>query len=123
MRRFALFCLLFPWALSAQEECDVFSIQDLSAAYLNFSVDTIILQPDGSFEVQLSNGTTFIQVQGCTDTSYTEYNAAANTDDGSCATPVVEGCTDPDYQSTMQRPTRTTRLLQPWLKVVLISRT
>ena len=29
--------------------------------------------------------------------SYTEYNAAANTDDGSCATPVVEGCTDPDY--------------------------
>ena len=83
--------------LLAQEECDLFNIQELSDAYLNFQVDTIILQPDGSFEVQLSNGTTFTQVQGCTDTSYLEYDASANTDDGSCTTPVVEGCTDPAY--------------------------
>ena len=89
--RFALFCLLFPWTLSAQEECD--NSASRSVGSLFSAVDTIILQPDGSFEVQLNNGTTFIQVQGCTDTSYTEYNAAANTDDGSCATPVVEGCT------------------------------
>ena len=34
-------------------------------------------------------------VEGCTDPAYTEYDASANTDDGSCTTPVVEGCTDP----------------------------
>ena len=100
--------------LLAQEECDLFNIQELSDAYLNFQVDTIILQPDGSFEVQLSNGTTFTQVRRIRRTaeydasalttdaprlwsSYLEYNASANTDDGSCTTPVVNGCTDPTY--------------------------
>ena len=83
--------------LLAQEECDLFNIQELSSAYLNFQVDTVILQPDGSFEVQLSNGTTFTQIQGCTDPAYTEYDATANTDDGSCATLVVNGCMDPAY--------------------------
>ena len=98
MRQFlASFMLIVCAPLLAQEGCELFNIQELSDAYLNFQVDTIILQPDGSFEVQLSNGTTFTQVQGCTDTSYLEYNAAANTDDGSCTTPVVEGCTDPAY--------------------------
>ena len=74
MRRIAFLFLLFPFALSAQEDCDVFNIQGLAAENLalhdsiaNFAVDTIILQSDGSFEVQLSNGTTFTQVQGCTD--------------------------------------------------------
>ena len=86
MRRFTLFCFLFPLVLSAQEDCDVFNIQELSAAYLNFSVDSTILQSDGSYEVYLSNGTTYTQVQGCTDPAYTEYDASANTDDGSCAT-------------------------------------
>ena len=33
-------------------------------------------------------------VFGCTDAGYLEYDAAANLDDGSCATVVVEGCTD-----------------------------
>ena len=69
-------------------------ISDLQA---QVDVDTIILQPDGSFEVQLNNGTTFTQVQGCTDTAYLEYNAMANTDDGSCATLIVNGCTDSAY--------------------------
>ena len=86
MRRFTLFCFLFPLVLSAQEDCDVFNIQELSAAYLNFSVDSTILQSDGSYEVYLSNGTTYTQVQGCMDPTYTEYDASANTDDGSCAT-------------------------------------
>ena len=36
-------------------------------------------------------------VEGCTDADYTEYDASANTDDGSCATLVVEGCTDANY--------------------------
>ena len=104
MRRIAVLLLLFPFVLFAQQDCDVFNIQGLAAENLAlhdsialFSVDSIILQPDGSFEVQLSNGTTFTQVQGCTDSAYLEYNASANTDDGSCATPVVEGCTDQAY--------------------------
>ena len=104
MRHIAFLFLLFPFALSAQEDCQLFNIQGLASENLalhdsiaQFSVDTVILQPDGSFEVQLSNGTTFTQVQGCTDPAYTEYNAAANTDDGSCSTAVVEGCTDPAY--------------------------
>jgi len=97
MRRFTLFCFLFPLVLSAQEDCDVFNIQELSAAYLNFSVDSTILQSDGSYEVYLSNGTTYTQVQGCTNPAYTEYNASANTDDGSCVTFVFNGCTDPAY--------------------------
>ena len=59
-------------------------------------------------------------VNGCTDPTYTEYDASANTDNGSCTsvglhgpslhrvrrfgqhrrrytTPVVNGCTDPTY--------------------------
>ena len=93
----ASFMLIACASLLAQEDCDLFNIQELSDAYLNFQVDTIILQPDGSFEVQLSNGTTFTQFQGCTDPAYDEYDASANTDDGSCTTPVPPGCTDPAY--------------------------
>ena len=76
-------------ALFSQEDCDLFNIQELSAAYLNFSVDSTILQSDGSYEVYLSNGTTFTQIFGCTDPAYYDYNPAANTDDGSCADPAV----------------------------------
>ena len=35
------------------------------------------------------------EIQGCMDPDYIEYDASANTDDGSCSTLVVEGCTDP----------------------------
>jgi len=96
MKCFCLFVLLvLPVAhLFAQEDCDVFNIQDLSAAYLNFSVDSIILQPDGSHEVHLSNGTTYTMVLGCMDPAYVEYDAAANTDDGSCAT-LASSCASP----------------------------
>ena len=101
MRRIAFLFLLFPFALSAQEDCQLFNIQGLAAENLalhdsiaQFSVDTVTLQPNGSFTVQFSNGNTFTLLLGCTDPSFTEYNASANTDDGSCATLVVEGCTD-----------------------------
>ena len=36
-------------------------------------------------------------ILGCTDSSYLEYDAEANTDDESCVTLIVEGCTDNDY--------------------------
>ena len=81
----AVLMLLASAPLFAQEDCDVFNIQELSAAYLNFSVDSTILQSDGSYEVYLSNGTTYTQVQGCTDAAYCNYDPAANTDDGSCS--------------------------------------
>ena len=38
---------------------------------------------------------TLVVVNGCTDSTYTEYNAAANVDDGTCVTLIVSGCTDP----------------------------
>ena len=39
------------------------------------------------------SGSCIAKVYGCTDSLYTEFDAAANTDDESCATLVVEGCT------------------------------
>ena len=83
---FAVLMFLASAPLFAQEDCDVFNIQELSAAYLNVSVDSTILQSDGSYEVYLSNGATYTLVPGCTDPDYTEYDASANVDDGSCAT-------------------------------------
>ena len=56
-------------------------------------MDTIISRSDGSFEVQLGNGTTFTQVQGCTDPMAENYNALANTNDGSCAT-LASSCSE-----------------------------
>ena len=95
---FAFLLLIAASPVLAQEVCDnILTIPELAAQIQEVQVDTIILQPDGSFEVQLSNGTTFTQILGCTNPAYTEYNAAANTDDGSCATAVVLGCTDPAY--------------------------
>ena len=34
------------------------------------------------------------EIEGCTDVNYLEYNVNANTDNGSCITPIVYGCTD-----------------------------
>ena len=90
----AVLMLLASAPLFAQEDCDVFNIQELSAAYLNVSVDSTILQSDGSYEVYISNGTTYTLVQGCTNPAYTEYNASANTDDGSCTT-LASSCASP----------------------------
>lgn len=103
MRRIAFLFLLFPFALSAQEDCQLFNIQDLAAENLalhdsiaQFSVDTIILQPDGTYDIQLSNGSSFAMIPGCTDPNFTEYSALHNVEDGSCLTPVVLGCTAPN---------------------------
>ncbi|MFT7345734.1 MAG: hypothetical protein ACI9CP_000175, partial [Cryomorphaceae bacterium] len=57
------------------------------------------------FQTNYEKSSTFINLRairafsapilGCTDPLYTEYDALANTDDGSCTTLVVNGCTDP----------------------------
>ena len=38
-----------------------------------------------------------VAVNGCTNSDYMEYNASANVDDGSCITMIVEGCTNDSY--------------------------
>ena len=38
-----------------------------------------------------------VDVEGCTDAMYLEYNSAATIDDGSCETLIVYGCTDSNY--------------------------
>ena len=88
----ALLMLMASASLFSQEDCNLFNIQDLAAENLalhdsiaQFSVDSTILQSDGSVEVYLSNGTTYTQVQGCTDAVAANYDPAANTDDGSCS--------------------------------------
>ena len=89
MRRIAFLLLLFPFALSAQQDCDVFSIQGLAAENLALH-DSIAncsrstppsFSPTAPYEVHLSNGTTYTQVQGCTDCGCLNYNGCANTDD------------------------------------------
>ena len=50
---------------------------------------------DGNGDVWEETGIPIPQITpGCTDDSYLEYDPAANVDDGSCATLVVEGCID-----------------------------
>ena len=88
--------LMTSAALFSQVDCNLFNIQDLAADYLSFGVDTVILQSDGSYEIQLSNGTTASITFGCTDPLYFNYDSAANTDDGSCKTCEgieFDGCT------------------------------
>ena len=36
----------------------------------------------------------FLDVLGCTDITYVEFNSEANTDDGSCTNLIIQGCTD-----------------------------
>ena len=38
-----------------------------------------------------------VDIEGCTDSDYVEYNSNASIDDGSCSTIAVYGCTDSDY--------------------------
>ena len=38
-----------------------------------------------------------VEVYGCTDNSYLEYNSIANTNNGTCLSPVIYGCTDVNY--------------------------
>ena len=116
MRRIAFLFLLFPVAVTAQEDCELFNLQDLAAENLElhdsiaqlhdsiaqFSVDTVILQPDGSFAVQLSNGSTFSQIQGCTDPAFLEYDPSANTDDGSCTSICADVAMDGYTYSTVR---------------------
>ena len=96
--RIAVFCfLVIPFQALAQNECDLFNIQELAIAYSNLKVDSAVLQPDGSHILHLSNGNTQLVKFGCTDSLFTEYQPTATLNDGTCLTPVVFGCTDPTF--------------------------
>lgn len=72
-----LLFLAAPVFLLGQEGCTLFNLQELAAENLalqdslaGFSggevdVDTVILQTDGSLNVELSNGVVYTIVQGC----------------------------------------------------------
>ena len=82
---FAFLLLIAASPLLAQEDCDnIVTIPELAAQIQEVQVDTIIMLSEDSYEVHLTNGTTFTQVFGCTDGVAGNYNAEANTDDGSC---------------------------------------
>ena len=102
---FSLLLLVMSATLFSQEDCqNILTVPELSeqvqvwqVAHDGVQVQSVTRLSDGFYQVELSNGNTFIQRHGCTDPAFTEYNASANTDDGSCATPVVSGCTDPAF--------------------------
>ena len=96
-RLLACLALCASLSASAQDDCELFNIQEIAAELQNTTLDTALVQTNGSIQVQLSNGNAFQLVLGCTDSDYIEYQAFANTDDGSCATLIVNGCTDPAY--------------------------
>ena len=84
MRRLLLLFLLSPVALSAQEDCELFNLQELAEAYLTTQVDSIVLHlSNGNTQtLNFSNG---LSIKfGCTDPAFDEYDPTAIVDDGSC---------------------------------------
>jgi uncharacterized protein (TIGR02145 family) len=58
---------------------------------------------------------------GCTDPAYMEYDATANTDDGSCTTLIVKGCMDPSANNFNPDANVQPSLAQLTLTINLIS--
>ena len=90
MRRLLLLFLLSPVALSAQEDCELFNLQELAEAYLTTQVDSIVLHlSNGNTQtLNFSNG---LSIKfGCTDPAFDEYDPTAIVDDGSCES--LPGC-------------------------------
>ena len=88
---------------------DVFSlnaisfITEISYDVISCEVDTVEGCTDSAYLEYNANANTddgsclTAVVYGCIDVGYTEYSASANTDDGSCVTLIVNGCTDAAY--------------------------
>ena len=75
-----------PYSMYTKTASNVDSTDELQ--YLSISGDTIFIS-SGNYIVLPTPA-----LLGCTDSLYTEYYASANTDDGSCATLIVNGCMD-----------------------------
>ncbi len=68
----------------------------ISATEVLGCTDPLYLEYNPAANTDDGSCLTFI-IEGCTNPNYMEYNAAANLDDGSCLTLIIEGCTDPLY--------------------------
>ena len=70
---------------------------DGSCDYPNGCGDTMMLHLEYDASVTCSDASSclILIVNGCTDASACNYNAAANVDDGSCEFLTCAGCTDP----------------------------
>jgi hypothetical protein len=79
-----------PYALYGEDE-DADSNNELQS--LSISGDTLFISSGNSIVISGLSLINSLIVQGCTDVTAFIYNAAANTDDGSCIA-VVNGCTD-----------------------------
>ena len=62
--------------------------------YINPDVDRLDVDPRTGFSVRCLRDADYTEVQGCTDPAYTEFDASANVDDGSCAT-LASTCDSP----------------------------
>jgi len=65
--------------------------------YFSPGIDRGNYNPRYGFSVRCLRDAEILEVQGCTDPAYIEYDATATADDGSCLTLVVFGCTDAAY--------------------------
>ena len=86
MRRLIyIFSVVLLNTAHAQEDCLLFNFQELVYEIQNTTLDTGLVQTDGSIQVQLSNGNAFQLILGCTNSAAGNYDPDANIDDGSCA--------------------------------------
>ena len=91
MYRIAFLFMLMPFALSAQEDCELYNIPELMDSYLTTQVDSIVLylSNGNSQTLNFSNG---LNIRfGCTDPTFDNYDADAIADDGSCSGAIMDG--------------------------------
>lgn len=96
-----------PGVAGPTEENLVLLAQLTTIGELSFTLNVEVQRPDGSIARYVGKDTllngevpngllNYPPTCGCTDPDFLEYDPAAGCDDGSCATPIVFGCLDPE---------------------------
>ena len=90
-------------------ETIIWKFEDDNGNQYNLNPTSVTLNSTGPADIFSLNGFSFVtglsyeaiscavDVEGCTDENYVEYNPVASIDDGSCVTIAVYGCIDSDY--------------------------